>query len=519
LLLFTLNQDTNGDHMKSPPEEHFRKTAKLAMQLKRPAVYRWLATVGYFPECYVLPPCFVVTSYPSFGKVYCPHTAKKFPPKTSEYLQIHFPKTELTDRAFGIIDPEIHSDIANTIARNWKALLKCIFHPKNQVVSYSFPIPLSSRRPGLVGPLRSGRLIYEFIEMAENDLAAISYRFRCIFKTDIKNFYPSIYTHSIPWAIHGKKFIRKPENRHSYKFFGNRLDKLFQYANDGCTNGVPIGPAVSDLIAEVVLSGVDRVLSKSLTDDVVVVRFKDDYRILAKEEEDGRTVIKNLQSALKEYRLELNDDKTECHAVPDGLFRSWVSQYHAANPRPTSSYRFKRFREVCLSVVRIDRDNPGCGVIDRFLADMITKKYKLRIGLHSRRLPQVLSLLLMLANLRTKAFPKVLAIIESALRSPFGKHHANDISDHLVRFLEPLCKRESENRYLIAWICYFLRANGLAGKLKAGGKWKFADPITKAVYTSRFTVFKACRDFKVFQGVMTAAKRISMLEHLDIFKR
>jgi hypothetical protein len=38
---------------------------------------------------------------------------------------------------------------------------------------------------------------------------------------------------------------------------GNRLDKLFQNVNDGCTNGIPIGPAFSDLVAERVLAGVD----------------------------------------------------------------------------------------------------------------------------------------------------------------------------------------------------------------------------------------------------------------------
>src|SRR6185295_7317108 len=150
-----------------------------------------------------------------------------------------------------------------------------------------------------------GRMIYEFIEMAEHDCAAIAYRFNCLITTDVKNFYPSVYTHSIPWAIHGKKLIRT-SRRYDFSLFGNRLDKLFQNANDGCTNGIPIGPAVSDVVAEVVLSGVDRLLSKSLDENVFVVRFKDDYRILAKTEQHGRSVIKALQAALKEYRLELN---------------------------------------------------------------------------------------------------------------------------------------------------------------------------------------------------------------------
>lgn len=321
--------------MSSRPIEHFKRTAKLAKALKRPAIYQWLVTKGYFPESYVLPPCFQVTAHPPYGKIFFAHTKSNFNPKISEYQQVHFPKTELTDRTFGIIDPEVHSDIANVIARNWKTFVECVFNKNNKVCSYSFPVPLDASAPGKIGGLRSGRMIYEFIEMAENDIAAIAYGYKYLVKTDIKNFYPSIYTHSIPWAIHGKTAIRKPANRHNFTYFGNRLDKLFQNANDGCTNGIPIGPVVSDLVAEVVL---DRQLSKFIGDGAVVVRFKDDYRILAKTEAIGRDIIKALQSSLKEFKLELNDGKTEFHRLPDGLFRSWVSQYHAANPKPKAYY-------------------------------------------------------------------------------------------------------------------------------------------------------------------------------------
>jgi hypothetical protein len=128
------------------PIKHFRRTANLAAALKRSKVYEWLVTKGYFPESYVLPPCFVVVSHPPFNKVYFKLINKKFNPKITECLQVHFPKTDVTDRTFGIIHPEIHSDIASTIGRNWKTLLGCIFHRQNNVCSYSFPIPLDSRK-------------------------------------------------------------------------------------------------------------------------------------------------------------------------------------------------------------------------------------------------------------------------------------------------------------------------------------------------------------------------------------
>jgi Reverse transcriptase (RNA-dependent DNA polymerase) len=502
--------------MSLAPRKHFKATATLARALDPAAIYDWLVTKGYFPEPYVLPPCFTVTKHPKYGKVYFPHTKSNYKPRVTEYQQVHFPKTDYTDRTFGVIDPELNSDIAFTIANSWAEVVETIFHKDNKVCCYSFPIPLDAKSPGSIGGLRSGRMIYEFIEMAENDLAAVAHRFKYLVKADVKNFYPSVYTHSIPWAIHGKAFIRQPANRNDFTYFGNRLDKLFQNSNDGCTNGVAIGPAVSDLAAEIVLSAVDRVLSNALGRDVLVLRFKDDYRILAKSEEAGLSAIKALQAALKDYRLELSDEKTQFHKLPNGIFREWVSQYHAANRSPKAYYNFRRFKETYLSVVNIDRANPGCGVIDRFLADLVTKKYRLRVQLDKKSLPKVLSLLLMLGSLRTKAFPKILATIEAILRSPFGMKHAKSIAEHLDDYLLQLTKKESENRYLIAWICYFLHANDLEGHLTK--KHNFKDPIVRAAYTSRFTLFGGCKDFKVFQGVKTASKKLSLLQHLDVFK-
>ena len=164
--------------MELAPFIHLKKTASLARSLTRRDIYEWFVTKGYFPEAYVLPPCFRVTKHPAFGKVYTAHTKGNFKPKLTEYLSVQFPKTDYTDRTFGIIDPELNSDIAYILSKNWKTILNVLFHEGNKVCSYSFPIPLNSRKPGHIGNLRSGRLIYEFIEMAENDVAAISYGYR-----------------------------------------------------------------------------------------------------------------------------------------------------------------------------------------------------------------------------------------------------------------------------------------------------------------------------------------------------
>jgi hypothetical protein len=319
--------------MDSIPKKHFIKTGNAALGLSKNVVYKWLITKGYYPENYVLPPTFFVTKTPR-RKRYYSYTATRYVPPIFELIDIHFPKTELADKTFGIIEPTIHNDIAYEISENWKEILKILFNPRNKVYSYSFPIPLDLKTIGSTGKCRSGRMIYEFLEMAEKDLVSEAYKYKYLVTTDIKNFYPSVYTHSIAWAAHGKKFIRQKANRNNYSYFGNRLDKLFQNSNDGCTNGIAIGPIVSDLISELILSAIDTEISRKLREDdgYLLVRFKDDYRILCRDEGSAHKAIKTLQDVYKEHKLTLNEDKTEIKLLPEGLFRKWVGEYSKIQP-------------------------------------------------------------------------------------------------------------------------------------------------------------------------------------------
>lgn len=440
-----------------------------------------------------------------------------YSPKSSTLAQIQFPKSDLTDRIFSIIDPEIHCDIAYEIAHNWGKILKIIFNPENLIFSYSFPIPLDSNHSGTVGKLRSGRMIYEFIEMAENDVASEAFQYTYLVKADIKNFYPSIYTHSLAWAFHSTSYIRAKTRRRDYKHLGNRIDKLFQRSNDDRTNGIAIGPAVSDIVSELLLARVDTAFSKSLTnpDHYLAVRFKDDYRILCNTESEAKSVIKNLQNVLREYNLDISEEKTTISKLPDGLFRPWVSRYHAANPTPKQEYTYKQFKEVYLSVIATDREFPGTGIVDRFLADIVTKDYKPNFAVSRKTVPNIISLLMMLATLRIKSFPKILGVIESIMRSADNPWYTDQIGRYLANYLNTLATNERDNRYQIIWILYFLKSNRLDSFIMK--KYLFKDPIVKSIQSNRNNLFGKCRDFKLFIGVQVSAKRKTLLEHLDIF--
>jgi len=495
------------------PEAHIRQTEFLARLLKPSQLYDWLAKEGYFPESYVLPPCFHVSKHPSYGKRFFP--TKNFKPRISQMCNLSFPRTELTDRPFGIISPDIHNDIALDIASNWNRILDLLFHINKHVYSYSFPIPLSSNTPGKIGGLRAGRMIYEWIEMAENDLSEEAYAYKYLVRTDVKNFYPSVYTHSIAWAIDGKTKIRSGKNRYDYSLLGNRLDKLFQCANDGCTNGLPIGPAVSDLIAEVILSAVDLSISAELKRmNVLAVRFKDDYRFLCKTDEESRKVIKLLQKELRTFNLLLNEEKTKVAELPEGIFREWVSKYDAIRPKKGSKLTFPEFKELYLGVLRIDKELPGTGIVDTFIADITDSAYRPLFSVSTKDIGKIMSLLLLLATRRVKSFPRVLGVIEAMLVPGTRKVIRKIVEDHLNKFLKELCADPYENSYRISWILYFLSSN----KLKIRVKRQFNDRLLRSIQSNRSWVFLQMREFRLFRGVRAARKAGSLLKQLDVFK-
>lgn len=502
----------------SPTQQHRTATRHLARALKPVDIYRWLIKHGFYPEAYVLPPCYRVVRGPHRPKAYFTHTQTKYKVPTTDYIRVHYPKTELTDRTFGVINPLIYNDIAYNIYRNWKAVVRAMIPRDSVVSSYTFPIPIDTRSPGRMGTLRSGRMIYEFISMTDDDLATVAYKYTHILKTDIKNFYPSIYTHSIAWALHGKSTIQRGTNRWNFKLLGNRLDKLFQNANGGCTNGLPIGPVVSDIAAEIVASAVDRLFSKELKHQNIqceAVRFKDDYRILVLSAEHAKKIINILQASLKEYNLELSDDKTVIHTLPDGLFRPWVSRYHLAHPRKKKYFTWKQFRELYLAVIDIDRTYLGTGVIDRFLADITTQEGQLKIAIGHFNLEKVVSMLLMIGSLRIKAFPKVIAILERLTRSTENGAITEQVVNHLESYLKTLADDEARNKYLISWICYFLASNGLLEKLKT--KPVLKDAIARSSMSGRGKLFKGAPDFKLLEDVKHAGRRITLFKHLSVF--
>src|SRR5690606_32847653 len=194
--------------------------------------------------------------------------------------------------------------------------------------------------------------------------------------------------------------IRKKGNRGAYdKYVGLVIDKLFQYSNDGCTYGIAIGPAISDLISEILLCAIDTECSKIIEEDgidFIGVRFKDDYRFLCQSKRDAHFIIKTLQKQLALFNLTLNESKCQVDELPEGLFREWTAEYQPYSLRYKQKISYKRFENSLRGTLKVDKKFEGVGVVDRFLSELYTKKNKLKFEFKEKDLEKAISLLLML---------------------------------------------------------------------------------------------------------------------------
>lgn len=506
--------------MLSLAQEHFRNTQDYINHVPIEEIANWLLKDGYFPEQYVLPPCFHVEKFtlqetPYYKLKTTDKGRTYFNPKPvrAELINVFFPKSRLTDRIFGIVEPQIYHDIVWDLLNSWDKILNHLFHPDIRIFSYSFPIPVSSKTIGNIGKLRSGRMIYEFIGMTENDLVADAHRYQYYIKTDIKKFYPTIYTHSLAWAIEGKKEARGDT---SFGLLGNRLDKLFQTANDKCTNGLAIGPVISDLAAEIILASIDRKSSTEFTEnniDFLGVRFKDDYKIFCQTKNDADQIIKTLQRQMRLYNLSLNESKTEILELPNGLFRPAMLEYNKYSLRKERKIPYKTFERTLLEVLKIDEKYPGTALIQKFLSELISSNYLLKLDIKSeKQIKKLLSLLFMLKRKQARSLPGILAIIELIIEH-FSKRE--DIKDLILGYIRDTLTNHEDYLYDAIWIAYFLKSQGSQiSNLSA-----FQDhPLFKSIYENKQSFFSDNANIDLFIPIEETTHMI-LAKHLAIFPK
>jgi len=180
-----------------------------------------------------------------------------------------------------------------------------------------------------------------------------------VLKTDVSQFYSSIYTHSIAWALEGKPEAKARLGRRGGETSGDRLDKAIRAGCGGQTIGVPIGPDTSFLVAELVLSAVDARLAREIP-TLRGFRYLDDYELAFRTRAEAEYGLVALEGALAEYELSINAAKTAINELPEPFGATWTHEIAAFEVRAdTAAHTSNDLLALFSRSAELAKKNPG----------------------------------------------------------------------------------------------------------------------------------------------------------------
>ena len=158
-------------------------------------------------------------------------------------------------------------------------------------------------------PRPKQKQILNWRKLIEQRSLALSLEFSHVSLTDVSNCYPSIYTHAIAWALHGREHAKK---HRSPNLIGNQLDRLIRSSREGQTNGIPQASLLSHVVAELVLGYCDTYINEKLqsTRGIKILRYRDDFRIFANSDADCAAGLKAVSECLNVFGMKLGASKT-----------------------------------------------------------------------------------------------------------------------------------------------------------------------------------------------------------------
>ncbi|TAZ42059.1 RNA-directed DNA polymerase [Rhizobium ruizarguesonis] len=288
---------------------------------------RRLLSHGYFaPE---LPPCFVSSDLARYRRWIFDRIAAMAPiqqqPAYYRYITepswFYFPRFGKDDRRHGVPNPVSYLLLSKTIADNYVDLRRSA---RKSGLTASPPVFDWSGTRAVMRPS---------VDLRDDFRIDLSSRREEFVSADLRSFFHSIYTHSIPWAIYGKGWAKIPANR-GYAHYGNVLDLLSRNLQGAQTIGLPVGPDTSRLLAEVIASGVDEKLRERLGVTARdASRYIDDFTISGINGERGEDIIAALRQAASHFELELNNEKSEINSTATRHNIGWKQAARAHIPR------------------------------------------------------------------------------------------------------------------------------------------------------------------------------------------
>lgn len=330
-------------------------------KLKKDLVHRKLLDYGMFSEKLSR----IFTSK-SFGKWVRMNPINKYKNTAFSTVTFHLTRNNNAPRILEIPHPIAYFRLCNEIKENWNEIIKKIgeigdYEDRSMIIPK--PNNLNKR---LVSMLSYNKNSDEKFLILDKSFEAKYY-----VHADIANCYPSIYSHSIPWALVGHQEAK--DNMTDKSKWYNQLDFAIRAMQRNETVGIAIGPDTSSVISELVLTRIDKELS-----DFKYLRFIDDYKCYVKSREEADTFLRKLSKELEKYHLRINPKKTEILELPKALDQDWVRDLKAftnkfLTKKEISTKDVNTISEFIDLALKLAEGNPGDSPI-RYAVKILSKK-------------------------------------------------------------------------------------------------------------------------------------------------
>ena len=335
-------------------------------------------------------------------------------------------------RQMGIPHPESYIVQCLALKRHWDKIKKHCAKPQTSV-SRIFAKKTSNKR--------IFRMNYEgtgYFENKEEDIHKMTGMHYAVY-ADVSNCFSSIYTHSIPWAMHERS---KSKKNRSILLEGNFLDKCTQSTRDGQTNGLLIGPHTSNIVSEIILTQIDHKMIQEGYKQFS--RYIDDYIFYAKTHDEAENFIRELGMQLREYELVLDSRKTEIQPMPLPLKEGWIRELNSFPlPAKDAIVRFETVGPLLDLALKL-----ATGADTYAVLNYAIKMVPQRLDSRAKRLfvQQAVNLALL--------YPYLAPILGEHV---FDKHHYSGIKKVIREFCEQLLEIGIQRIYsdAIAYALYY----------------------------------------------------------------
>ena len=319
-------------------------------------LYKGLLAFGLFTE--KLPPVF--TSEPFYN--YAP--VQPFSNKAHGFIFHESMRDINVPRPLGIPNPMAYQRLCECLRDNWTEIQS---HFEKQTNGNSHKISrIHIRKQKDTEALF--KMNYKNWRTDDSPVPDILIGKKYMVSADISTCFPSMYTHSLCWALAGKDAAKNNRNR---TLWFNELDHRCMNLRSGETHGFLIGPHASNLLSEIILTVIDRELSKNWD----YVRNIDDYTCYVDSYEKAQEFLTDIGAQLRQFDLPLNHKKTKIELLPVASTRQWVRHLNTFDLATAyGKVDFKKAQAYLDLAVALMEENNGNAAVLNYAIKVLSKR-------------------------------------------------------------------------------------------------------------------------------------------------